>query len=349
MVLSYVTKVDVNTFIYTARFYVNGEKIKFTMAVSGKRAGDDVKLGSGIKSDLKLCEPCRDENVTTFADGVCRECKEYMCGTCFQQHLKARLCRKHVLVGLDSELVLDKNETCKQHENEIIKYFCRCHESVGCGDCMVLEHGDCKPDIIESFSKDFEEKEEFKNMVQQLGTLASAVEYSKGNLNFNKKTLKKMHIKALKDIREFKENIVKILEEMEATILDKANQLKSEHEELLYLFEKDLKALSTEIDRLNRKIGTENYRGKALFIRFIRNKSEVKALEKTLEQMKLKYNVNGFKFQPNLELLDSLPQNLNLGGFEIMLRSGELEVEEVEEDLNDDSKDEFIETGNMEI
>lgn len=59
------------------------------MEVSGKRAN--------LKS--KQCEICRKST----SDGFCNECEEYMCQKCFQDHVKAKPCRHHVL-GTRSQL-----------------------------------------------------------------------------------------------------------------------------------------------------------------------------------------------------------------------------------------------------
>jgi hypothetical protein len=63
------------------------------MEVAGKRLDDDTVS--------ELCEPCQEGNVSTQADGYCINCAENMCKTCYQSHLKLKLCRNHVLGAID--------------------------------------------------------------------------------------------------------------------------------------------------------------------------------------------------------------------------------------------------------
>ncbi|XP_053373387.1 E3 ubiquitin-protein ligase TRIM33-like [Mercenaria mercenaria] len=288
------------------------------MEVSGKRPSKDKNVGTAVTDTL--CEPCQDIHVTTSANGVCRECKEYMCNTCFQHHLKARQCRNHVLVdaghpSASSDRAEDL-EKCKHHGEETIKYYCRMHNVVGCGDCMISGHGACKPEFIKDISEDFKENDEFKSLVRKLEKMTSAIKDSEKKIQDDKREVMSMHERAIRELREFRTDIIEYLDNAE----DELNRLRSKNESLLTQLGKNCKLLSIKLAEIKKETNAEIYHGRSLFIHSVECKPKVLESENAIAQLQVEFsNIEKITFVPDQRLLNIIAPKLNLkrAGFEV--------------------------------
>ncbi|XP_060551913.1 E3 ubiquitin-protein ligase TRIM33-like, partial [Ruditapes philippinarum] len=196
-----------------------------------------------------FCEPCEVENSKTSANGACRECKEHMCATCFRHHLKSKQCRNHVLLSLEefSSLTLDCGSEdvikCKKHDDENIKFYCRSHDVVGCGDCIVLEHTLCKPEYIKDLAKTFADEDVHKSIVKRVEDLRKMKSDYEQEIEKSKEEIGKMNEKALKDIREFRREINTCLDEAEANLLSEMKKKSKENTAKLEEIENGLQSL----------------------------------------------------------------------------------------------------------
>jgi hypothetical protein len=84
---------------------------------------------------------------------------------------------------------------CKKHDDEIIKFYCRSHNVVGCGDCIVLEHTSCKPEYIKDLAKTFTDGDVYESIVKHLRNKKSDYEQE---IEKSKDESEKMSEKALK-------------------------------------------------------------------------------------------------------------------------------------------------------
>ncbi|XP_053401484.1 transcription intermediary factor 1-alpha-like [Mercenaria mercenaria] len=249
-----------------------------------------------------FCEPCEVESTKTEANGACRECKEYMCTMCFRHHLKGKLCRNYVLlpIGELSSMSLDSSkeiiEKCEKHENEPIKFYCRTHDIVGCGDCIVLGHATCKPEYIKDIAKTFKNGDEFKNLVKKLDMLELYRAENAKSIQKNKEDIELMNEKALKGIRQFRSDINIYLDKAEANILSEVEQLASENTKMQRKLEQDVKALTSEIEEVKQKFNTQLYHGNELFINAIRCKSKPDDIEKMNAKIKKEHVLKRFEF-----------------------------------------------------
>ncbi|XP_053401482.1 transcription intermediary factor 1-alpha-like [Mercenaria mercenaria] len=264
-------------------------------------AGRKLETEEGTLSEV-FCEPCQVENKKTKANGACRECKEYMCTTCYRHHLKAKHCRNHVLLptGELSSMSLDSStedaEKCEKHDNEPIKFYCRTHEIVGCGDCIVLGHATCKPEYIKDLEKTLKNGDEFKNLMEKLKMFESYKKKNGETIKNSKDEAKSMYDRALKEIRQFRSDINIYLDNAEANILSQVEQLAAENTEMQRKLEQDVKALTSEIEEVKQKLNTQLYHGNALFINAIRCKSKLGDIEKMNAKVKQEHSVKRFEF-----------------------------------------------------
>jgi hypothetical protein len=52
------------------------------------------------------CDPCGMEEVEEEAQGYCKECGEYLCGSCFKSHSRNKASRNHTLLD---KAIMPKN------------------------------------------------------------------------------------------------------------------------------------------------------------------------------------------------------------------------------------------------
>ncbi|XP_053389246.1 transcription intermediary factor 1-alpha-like [Mercenaria mercenaria] len=264
-------------------------------------AGRKLKTEEETLSDM-FCEPCQVENKKTQANGACQECKEYMCTTCYRHHLKAKHCRNHVLLstGELSSMSLDSStedaDKCEKHDHEPIKFYCRTHEIVGCGDCIVLGHTTCKPEYIKDLAKTFKNGDEFKNLMEKLKMFESYKKENGETIKKSKDEAKSMYDRALKEIRQFRSDINIYLDKAEANILSEVEELAAENTEMQRKLEQDVKALTSEIEEVKQKFNTQLHHGNALFINAIRCKSKLDDIEQMNAKIKQAHSVKQFEF-----------------------------------------------------
>ncbi|XP_060592647.1 uncharacterized protein LOC132747316 [Ruditapes philippinarum] len=261
----------------------------------------------------KPCYPCHEENIFTNADGFCRECKELMCQTCFQHHLKAKYCRKHVLVEVtDVERVLTSTidlGKCEKHENESIRFYCRKHDETGCGDCMLFDgHNTCQSEYINDATVNFGKTEEFQNLIEKLETLKSSMtKHMKKNTWCNNE----INDKLVGDVNAIRKRADSYLDKAQADSLSFARKIRSEND----ISVENLKQIYTEIEEYKQTLGTLQEVDQTLFMfsRFVKN--ELKRVEKTITEAKGSNKICFYEFIPDQQLSELIFASRGLGSF----------------------------------
>ncbi|XP_053388404.1 transcription intermediary factor 1-alpha-like [Mercenaria mercenaria] len=285
------------------------------MEVSGKLAE--------ARHDLKFCENCQFENVTTKANEICRECEEYMCDTCFRNHLTGKRNRNHALINMnDPDIAAKKRaeevEKCKQHDNEAIKFYCRKHEIVGCGDCIILEHSTCKPEYIKDLSKNVQETEDFINLKRKIEQLERENKTNFENVQKNRKDCKVVHEEVLTKIRKFRTDINTYLDKAEADIISEMEQLMSDNDKLLDKLDNNCAKYLSDIEGLKQKLDPTVHRENVLFIQTVRSKASVLEIEHELSKnVQSVCQVKGYEFVPNVKLSSIIKSEEKLGKINI--------------------------------
>ncbi|XP_060589368.1 transcription intermediary factor 1-alpha-like [Ruditapes philippinarum] len=156
------------------------------MEVSGKKENKhQVQISSsGSSQSCKVCQPCKADGESLEADGFCQNCQEYLCKTCIKYHRKVTVSKHHTILD---KATMPKNvepqivkrlctETCEKHKLKIIKYFCSDHDTVGCGNCMVIDHKACHVEFIPDIADEFINGEAYKAILDRLEKLQTKVD-----------------------------------------------------------------------------------------------------------------------------------------------------------------------------
>jgi vacuolar-type H+-ATPase subunit I/STV1 len=278
------------------------------MEVCGKKA-DNVS---------ESCELCLIEGLSTQADGFCHECDECMCSKCFQHHVKRKLSRNHVLSPLGKNVSQGKqqaesNEKCKTHVRENVKYYCRKHDIVTCGDCIVGDHQGCKLDFISNLANQFENSSEFKDIVQKIEKLEAAQKENKTQIDRNRKENKACLDTALAEIKKFRKDINEHLDKVETEIIFEANKMAKQNDDILDQLEKMLSVAEQDIDDIRNNLDANMIQGVTLFIRTKEYKPKLSKSDESITLIRAQNAIRGFTFEQEKQLADLIKSSVKLG------------------------------------
>ncbi|XP_053388405.1 transcription intermediary factor 1-alpha-like, partial [Mercenaria mercenaria] len=285
------------------------------MEVSGKVAE--------ARQYLQLCENCQFENVTTKANGRCRDCEEYMCDTCFRHHLKGKRNRNHQLIDMNdldiaARKISEEVEKCKNHDNEAIKFYCRKHEIVGCGDCFVLEHRTCTAEYIKDISKNVQETVDFINLKRKIEKLELQNKATYETVRNYRKDGKGMQEEVLTKIRKFRADINIYLDKAEAAIISEMKQLMSDNDKLLHKIDNECAKCISKCEDLKQKLDPTVHRENVLFIQTVRSKASILEIEHELSRTAQSVcKVKGYEFVPSQHLSSIIKSSEKLGKLNI--------------------------------
>ncbi|XP_053398348.1 transcription intermediary factor 1-beta-like [Mercenaria mercenaria] len=275
------------------------------------------------KKRCVICQPCQEANTCTRtkADGLCQECKEYMCRTCFHHHLKAKYCRAHVLLDLSeaehTNTSREDVEKCEKHKNETVRFYCRKHDQVGCGDCMLFDgHGTCHLEYIKDISVNFRNGEEFKHLTEKLETLESDNNSIHINIQKSIKGNNEMNAKLIGYVKTFRKSINSYLDEAQANCLSYANKLHSEKDDLLKKKEAGCQGIVSEIEGHKQKLDSEHNPDRVLFIHSVVVKSKLQLIEDAINKNRFSNEIDNIAFKPCEELCEIVTKSNSFGCFE---------------------------------
>ena len=137
----------------------------------------------------ETCSPvirCSSGLDESDAVAYCSNCCCYLCEACWNNHRKQVFTQSHIAVSLEEikhsdkptgAKSLGKVQHCEDHEDEVLKLFCKTCKKVICRDCALVEHRDhefvfireIRPEIqqqLESLNKEVQAKEvEYRNYI----------------------------------------------------------------------------------------------------------------------------------------------------------------------------------------
>ncbi|XP_045204209.2 uncharacterized protein LOC123557065 [Mercenaria mercenaria] len=204
------------------------------MEVSGKRKDQNILSASrGSAEDFVLfCIPCDREGAREPAYGYCKSCQEHLCETCFKHHRKPAPLRNHVLLDKDSMPTTpsvsnpkDDFESCHEHEDRNLEFYCRDHSTVVCGICVTLDHRVCKVEYIPKLSKNILDDGELEELIAEMETLRDNCKSRNKKAKEHMRGITQNHEDVLKEIRQFRKEINRCVDEMELNVTREAANL----------------------------------------------------------------------------------------------------------------------------
>ncbi|XP_053379225.1 E3 ubiquitin-protein ligase TRIM33-like isoform X2 [Mercenaria mercenaria] len=277
-----------------------------------------------------FCKPCEESEVSTRADGLCRECGEHICKPCFDTHKKYKLNRGHTLTNSDETVAEKENaedlEKCEQHFSELIKFYCPQHEKVGCGDCMILEHKICKVEYIRDKARVFKSSQEFKTLVQGAEKYLSEAKDISSSIKKNKKQALDINEKFLKDVNMFKEELISHVNKLTKAILKQGENIKVKNMKSMDVLEKENEDLIIEIPRLTEIFESQIDQPQKLFVSSVLQKPKLNQLREQLDSIQGRNKIESYEFQRNNNLERAVKDGKQLGSIQRIKPRNETDI-----------------------
>ncbi|XP_045174588.2 uncharacterized protein LOC123535893 [Mercenaria mercenaria] len=276
------------------------------MAVSGRKVADfqgSISKGSAEYFDYR-CQPCLAIGQQIEAHGFCVDCQEYLCKNCLAYHQRTKASKHHHLVNkdnIDKHAVPTKDsglctEMCRDHKNEVIKFFCVNHEALGCHDCMTMDHRTCKIDYIPDKCSSIGDSEEFREVMRKLDQKVNEAEDVIKMASCREKELDSCHDRLLKEITMFRKEINDRLDQLQTQIVADAGQKKFTDQQAVKKVLETCTKNSSEIKQLQSRL--QDYKASQqngqLYITMKQAKSklksdEIKEADRSLEMTNMQY------------------------------------------------------------
>ena len=178
----------------------------------------------------------------------CGTCELLMCSKCSDAH--GILHRKHEVLSVEelsnseSEVKIRRKLFCKKHKDKTVEYYCETCEDLCCIDCVVLNHQ--KPDhlcvtMLEIAQK---QRETLQSSCTTLDEKVSEGKRALNNICEVMKTLEKNAKTAKDQIKEEKENVLKMVKEK---LNEKEKKMNEEVDEVYSEMYKELSKQHDEI------------------------------------------------------------------------------------------------------
>ena len=84
------------------------------------------------------CTKCEDTNVPVTS--WCIQCQSPLCGDCLESHNNCHEFKGHGIVAITEFVQKPKEETCKKHAKQPLKFFCKTCKITICPECAVKGH-----------------------------------------------------------------------------------------------------------------------------------------------------------------------------------------------------------------
>ncbi|XP_060554678.1 uncharacterized protein LOC132715658 [Ruditapes philippinarum] len=282
------------------------------MEVSGKKENKhQVQISSsGSSQSCKVCQPCKADGDSLEADGFCQNyCQEYLCKTCIKYHRKVTVSKHHAILDKGN---MPKNVepqtikqlctlTCDKHKLEIIKYFCSDHDTVGCGNCMVIDHKACKVEFIPDIADEFINGEEYKSIQARIEKLQTKVDSKKMATETGQKACAEEFVSAIQEIKRFRKEIEDYLNNMEQLILKECERLRKGNENAVTKNECFLKTFKSDLDGIAECLKSQSKKTTVLFVEAKQTETRLSDLEQDMKQ-NVKTAFTEYKFVRNTDL-----------------------------------------------
>ncbi|XP_060592003.1 uncharacterized protein LOC132746769 [Ruditapes philippinarum] len=294
------------------------------MEVSGKQKPKKTfSVSRGSAEDFLLfCIPCDRDGARVPAKGYCSTCKEHLCDTCYKHHKKQTPSRHHILLDQDSmpttpsvPIVKDEFDSCDDHGDEKLKFYCKEHDIVACSVCVTLNHRLCTVDYIPKLSKHILDSEELNEIMAEMKALEDNYKSQIKGVKDEMKAISENHDGVIKEIHQFRKEINRRLDEMEKYVVKEADNI-------LLKQQAKLNDLSTGVHEIIDKLTEKRKHIDNLIQRKCLDKLfvEMKETKKQVEEMRIKQKqysrIDVFQtvsFVKNSDIVDMLDRHKQLG------------------------------------
>ncbi|XP_045167572.2 protein wech-like [Mercenaria mercenaria] len=259
------------------------------------------------KQEDILCQPCQCDGVDILADGYCKTCNEYFCSFCLKLHKRLSISKAHVIIHKDRMPKVPYNsdpclELCTIHKAEIVKSYCQRHDSVGCNDCMIVDHTSCKIQLVTEVSSNYGNSRELNLIKQRIADLTDNIVSSKHEITCTLKRAQEMKNKLTEEIKTFRKELNDYFDRMEAKLLDEVEQITARDVALQTQLKDQCKTMEKEIEEFQSKLDQHSAKSNQLFVTTKLAQKRLHTYQKAIENIAFKPSINVYKFKPSTDL-----------------------------------------------
>lgn len=221
------------------------------MAVAGRKAEEK------NADDAHMCGPCEEDSELIACHGFCSDCMDYLCIDCYKSHRKSKASKHHKLFTNDELLTKGVtkaksslcNETCDVHKRELIKFYCADHKTLGCSDCIILEHRTCHLEYIPDKSNGYSASEEFEHTERALEKELEEVSTAMKKVNIVEAVIESMHEQCLRDIDNFQTEMINHINKLRNQMKKQAAKKNKENKADIENIKTTLKKLTSTLEQ----------------------------------------------------------------------------------------------------
>ena len=239
------------------------------------------------------CDPCKYDHISKKAAAYCHECAEYLCEWCKTAHGKVKLTRSHKL--LSGELMPPKRSvgkmpvidtvlcSCMKHE---VSIYCKEHCILVCVNCRTLHHRRCKTSDIDEEILSFDVNntkttiDNFNALNKNISTLQESRENDLSTLSLGAENCRDR-------VKQFREEVIAKLDNMEAKSLSDISILETQEQEPIVQQVNICKSALNRLDDDNRnlQLAIERADTRSIFMRNIQLSQAVTSLTAITEEI----------------------------------------------------------------
>ncbi|XP_045188304.2 E3 ubiquitin-protein ligase TRIM71-like [Mercenaria mercenaria] len=275
------------------------------MEVSGR-----TKSNQEDRKENILCQQCHVDGDNVSAEGYCETCNEYFCSSCLEVHRKQSLSKNHVIKSKHEmprvKIQADPcSELCALHKTEIVKFYCHGHNSVGCGDCMVLEHKSCKVHLVSDVSGNYGDSDELVQIKKKIEDIRKDILASKHEIERSLQVAEEVKIKVIKDIKSYRREMNSYLDHIETYLIQEIEKINVNDVSQQSQFLDECKVLENEISDFQEKLENCTDKINELFVTAKLARMKIKKLQSDFGKVASRSQIHLCKFEPckDLELL----------------------------------------------
>ena len=281
-------------------------------------------LGASDETYDNVCDPCNYEGSKVEAVKVCSDCKEWLCHKCTDSHKKFKASRNHKIlsvaqvprkaVGASKSCIV----LCENCQNVEVTDYCEQHNIVICQACRSVKHRQCYPKSVSEKGHSYD-RNKFDFIVKRAKETEEKIDKFHRERKADFQKLSSLRETWAKEIKTFREEVVKWLNKLEQTALQELNDFAADEQEKL---ERDISTATTtkqmlEADsKLIKDVMETSVTGE-MFAADVKVTNRLKEYEQVLQDLYQETKTPLMTFTRNKQLTDMLNQLDKLGNLTV--------------------------------
>lgn len=219
-------------------------------SVTTPAASPSVSIDLSVREPTKdfeglTCTPCENQDTYHEAFYWCRDCNEALCESCTEHHKSLRMSKTHKLIRISENdempFTMQVKEQCGFHKHKRYEFVCSEHDAAICAQCVTSTHKFCQDVLtIDEAAQKSLSFTDLKLISEKFKTWSQMVEKLQTQRTRNLRELELQRSTIEKEIRKFRDDLVKHFDAMQQRSLD----------ELAEVYAKNLKEIKRQNDAL---------------------------------------------------------------------------------------------------